>query len=1158
MNRLLLGLVLSSFFVATAVAAGVALEPAAVTVDCGRGKLKLVRAGAVWSADRVEVAFVGDGVVTLKAPETPVKRIEISFVGGYPDDRGVRVYRDAWERTYGDSGWYPLRSRDGVRSPWYTLVSHDGVTDGIGVAVQPGAFACWRVGVEDLGLVLDVRAGIDGVELGDRVLEVCRLVTRAGEKGESPFAAARAFARVMCPAGRLPKEPVYGYNDWYCAYGDNTASNFLADAAYVSECAKGLKVRPYVVMDDGWQPMSPPEIERRTGSFDSGRGPWDGSSARFGMPMPEFTARVAALGAKPGLWYRPFRAWDDSPKALLTEGDERFFDPSLSETDARVRADVGRFRGWGMKLVKIDYLAYDLVRAWGNELGELPLERAPRWRRRDRTAAEVVRSLYRAMREAAGDDMVIIGCNAFNHFAAGLFEVQRTGDDTSGRDWRRTVRMGVNTLAMRAHQDGVFFSVDADCAGLAAPGAVEWAANRQWIDLLGRSGTAVFVSWFRELATDEVRRTISAAFARSAAGRTVGEPLDWTATTRPRKWRFADGAERTYDWEAHGGDLDPLGSLLPRPVRVERLDGSCDVCSPALVKETVRAPVPGAPAATADEAYVVEVLPGKVVITAPTTRGERWARVTFDELVRLAGGDVPCCRITDWPALRWRGYMNDCGRNFLDFDAVRKIVDEMSRVKMNLFHWHLTDYHGWRLESKRYPGLQRDAAFSRHVGRYYTQREFRELVRYAADRGVTVMPELDVPGHSLALRRGLGVETMADPRVREAVAGLIEELCSLASAEAMPFVHLGTDEARQLPEYCDVGDVEHWARTVVGCGRRPVVWAPGIRLAADIGCIDMAWHDGAAADSTAPYFDAARMYNGSWNPFVVALKSAFVRPCRRTADAARQLGAVTCTWHDDYVGEDTRRLFDDAMVFPSIAAFGDSYWCGDREERPEFSGVGGHWKTPPAGSPAFLRLVELERRLAAHRDYTLAGVGVPFQFLRQTDLSWRLTGPDGALVADGVRGAAIDLDAYARRDRGTVVAETVITSAVDRVVGAWIDFTDFGSAYSRDPQGVPEVGEWNHAGAKILVNGVEVPPPVWEDAGALPTFQRAGDNEISWGNDICERPLLDEGPTRRALTPVALKRGENRVRLVMPPPELGFWGGLFAPALGTTRRPREI
>ncbi len=1142
------------------VAEEVPLVPTCVTVGCSAGELKLVNQGGKWLARDVEVEFAAGGRLLLKSPALAVSHLKISFNLSWPTDHGIRIYRDAWERTGGHAGWYPVPTKAYTFCPWYTLVKNGDVTDGIGVEVQPNAFVCWMPSNAGLEFRADVRAGADGVELGARTLEVCRIVTRKGRKGESAFAAARAFAKMMCPSSRLPRTPVYGYNDWYCAYGKNTATNFLADAAYISDCAKGLKARPYVVMDDGWQPMSPPEIERRTGRFESGRGPWNESSAAFGMGMKEFTAKVAALNAKPGLWYRPFRAWDDTPENLRVINDRRFFDPSLPEMDALVRADIARFRAWGMKLVKIDYLAYDIVRAWEASMRDTPLNNPPRWHRRDRTAAEVIRSLYRAMREAAGDEMVIIGCNAFNHFAAGLFEVQRTGGDTSGRNWEDTVKHGVNTLAMRAHQDGIFFSVDADCAGLAWKGAIDWAKNRRWIDLLGRSGTAVFVSWFRDLADGEVRRTIAAAYARAAAGIEVGEPLDWIETRIPRQWRFSDGTVKTYDWQAPGGEVDALGVILPRPVKVERRAGSCDAEKAKRSVKVVRVPVPGAPADVADQAYILEVSPDDVTITAAAESGERYARVTLEQLALLAGGDLPCCRIVDYPAMKWRGYMNDCGRNFLEFGAVKEIIDEMARVKLNLFHWHLTDYHGWRLESKKYPGLQRKETFSRQAGKYYTQDEFRELVRYAGERGITVMPELDVPGHTLALRRGLGISTMADARARTAVAELMEELCSLAPAETMPFIHLGTDEARQLPEYCDDEYVSHWARTVNRCGRRVVVWAPGIKLAKDIDAVEMAWYDDQITNSASAYFDAARMYNGSWNPFLVSIKAATVRPCRWATSPERMLGAVTCTWHDDNVGEDTRKLFSNVMVMPSIAAFGDNFWRGDREDLPQYSGVAGPWKMPAPGSAAFERIVDLEKRLAAHRDYVLHGVNVPFPFLRQTDMCWKLTDNQGKVVAQAVRGGAFDLKAYAKPQQGAITAETVITSRIDRVVGAWIDFMFYGSAYSRNGfKGTPKVGEWSLSGAKVFVNGAEILPPVWENPGAKATRPRAVDNEISWSDDLCEQPYRDEGPTRRPFTPIRLKAGENRVKLVIPPNGGGpVWGALFAPALGTSTRPQEL
>ena len=283
--------------------------------------------------------------------------------------------------------------------------------------------------------------------------------------------------------------------------------------------------------------------------------------------------------------------------------------------------------------------------------------------------------------------------------------------------------------------------------------------------------------------------------------------------------------------------------LVPRPVKAEASGGAVDLASVPV--RSVRGGVPGAPAAVAEEAYMLEIGEKEVVATASDPRGERYARVTLDQLRALGGGSVPCGRIVDWPVLRWRGYMNDSGRNYLDMQGVKAVLDVMALYKLNLFHWHLTDYHGWRLESKKFPGLQSRRAFRRQVGRYYTQDEFREIVAYAADRGITVLPELDVPGHSLALRRGLGVKTMADPGVEEKVAELFRELCSLASADVMPFIHMGTDEARTREEKCDDSYVTTWAKAINACGRKAVIWAPGkksppdcdVGLCASVQCI---------------------------------------------------------------------------------------------------------------------------------------------------------------------------------------------------------------------------------------------------------------------------------------------------------------------------------
>ena len=159
-----------------------------------------------------------------------------------------------------------------------------------------------------------------------------------------------------------------------------------------------------------------------------------------------------------------------------------------------------------------------------------------------------------------------------------------------------------------------------------------------------------------------------------------------------------------------------LDLLLPKPVKAELLEGTvpAELCTKV---ETVRGAVPGAPDAVAAEAYALDVSGSGVRITASDKRGERHARTTLAQLTKLGGGTVPCCRIVDWPAFRWRGFMNDCGRNYLEMEGVKAILDVMALYKMNLFHWHLTDYHGWRLESKKYPCLQRPESFLRQKGK---------------------------------------------------------------------------------------------------------------------------------------------------------------------------------------------------------------------------------------------------------------------------------------------------------------------------------------------------------------------------------------------------------------------------------------------------------
>ena len=161
----------------------------------------------------------------------------------------------------------------------------------------------------------------------------------------------------------------------------------------------------------------------------------------------------------------------------------------------------------------------------------------------------------------------MLGCNVVGHLAAGLVEAQRTGDDTSGRVWERTRRMGVNTLAFRLAQHRRFFTLDADC--VASTPQTDWRKNRQFLDLVARSGTALFVSIDPATRSDAADADLSAALRIALDGGAPGgvEPLDWLHTATPSRWRCGN-EDLTYDWYTPSGadpydltDAEPLTSI---------------------------------------------------------------------------------------------------------------------------------------------------------------------------------------------------------------------------------------------------------------------------------------------------------------------------------------------------------------------------------------------------------------------------------------------------------------------------------------------------------------------------------------------------------------------------------------------------------------------
>jgi len=210
-----------------------------------------------------------------------------------------------------------------------------------------------------------------------------------------------------------------------------------------------------------------------------------------------------------------------------------------------------------------------------------------------------------------------------------------------------------------------------------------------------------------------------------------------------------------------------------------------------------------------DESYRLEVTRQRAVLTAPNPLGIVRGLATFSQLVEpgLNGFLVPALVIEDKPRFPWRGLHLDVSRHWMPLEVVKRNLDGMAAVKLNVFHWHLSDDQGFRIESKRFPKLQELGS----DGHYYTQDQVREVIAYARDRGIRVVPEFDMPGHATSwfvgypqlasapgpyqIERKFGVFDPAMDPSREATYQFLDEFIGEMTA-LFPdaFFHIGGDE----------------------------------------------------------------------------------------------------------------------------------------------------------------------------------------------------------------------------------------------------------------------------------------------------------------------------------------------------------------------------
>jgi alpha-galactosidase len=520
------------------------MEPSAVYLRTEGRWQELVRTvGGRWESGSTAV-MIGERnsalAVELEAPADSIRTVKLRWKKSMPEN--TRILGDHWERGYGDLEWRGIVPERVM--PWYFLAfGAEGRTAGFGVKTGARAFCYWQLDTEGITLTADVTSGNVGVTLGNRRLSVAEIVYDPGRDGETPFAAARRFCSLMCDHPKMPKQPVYGGNNWYYAYGNSSHREILEDSRFISSLSDNRINRPHMVIDDGWQLAS--------GGGVCNGGPWTANS-KF-PDMERLAAEMKELGVKPGLWCRPLLTAEKVPEEWVrypVKGGV-VLDPSVPEVLDSVRDSMRRMAGWGFDLLKHDFTTFDLLGQWGFTMKSKPHALPHAFHDRSRTTAEITFALYEAIAEASGESL-IIGCNTISHLSAGLFEIQRTGDDTSGKWWERTRYMGVNTLAFRMMQHGTFYSHDADCLGLTRN--VPWEMNLQWLQLLAESGTPLFVSADPSIVTKEQEAELRRAFELASQEIAPAEPLDWLSTTCPRRW-LMNGEEKVFEWNRVSTEL---------------------------------------------------------------------------------------------------------------------------------------------------------------------------------------------------------------------------------------------------------------------------------------------------------------------------------------------------------------------------------------------------------------------------------------------------------------------------------------------------------------------------------------------------------------------------------------------------------------------------
>lgn len=593
-----------------------------------------------------------------------------------------------------------------------------------------------------------------------------------------------------------------------------------------------------------------------------------------------------------------------------------------------------------------------------------------------------------------------------------------------------------------------------------------------------------------------------------------------------------------------------LADLMPRPKKVVEKNGVFKgnaenvtikkVCDEEL--GTFDAPLEGFD----NEGYRLTATTDSIKIEAVSDLGVLRARQTLYQLSTLGKGKIPCCEITDWPAFKVRGYMHDVGRSFISYDKLRTHLELLSRFKVNVFHWHLTDHYGFRFESKIHPRLNQKG-MARFEGKYYTQEQCRELDSIAYSLGVCIIPEIDMPGHSVCFTQTMGF-SMASQEGRAVLKDVLHEL-----ADCFPhslYIHIGCDEtADATPAF--INEMSEYV--CKDLGRKVIVWNRlgngSLAKPEEYRFISMCqnWASAGTKVVGIPNIDCRYNYVNHFDVFadVVGIyKSTILGQTCGSHDVA---GAITALWNDRYIA-DENQIIAQNNLFANALVTNERAWMGGGEAYIEEGGT-----ILPNDGDVFRSFADWERRFLLYKQLWLSDQPIPY--VRQTNVVWNLTPaynngndvtksfpieyekeltvkPDDQTVTGagvyllhtwptavpGLLGKCTPDSHYGT----TCYAWTYVYSPKSQTVGAQIEFQNYGRS-ERDK--APDYGCWDWKGSRVWVNDEEVLPPLWGNS----------DVSISWASwEDYQKPLLNENFPARKPAVVCLKKGWNKVLLKLP------------------------